>query len=72
MSWNSAWSDLRARFGGQIPRPPHWGGYRLIPEAIEFWQGRPARLHDRLRYSRLSGGEWRRETIGAVKVLCWG
>jgi pyridoxamine 5'-phosphate oxidase len=39
------------------PRPPHWGGYRVVPEAIEFWQGRPNRMHDRLRY-RLAGGRW--------------
>jgi len=44
------------------PRPPHWGGYRLVPDGFEFWQGRKSRLHDRLRY-RLDGGAWVRERL---------
>ncbi|MEJ8811196.1 pyridoxamine 5'-phosphate oxidase [Variovorax ureilyticus] len=44
------------------PRPPHWGGFRLVPDRWEFWQGRKSRLHDRLRY-RLEGGEWVRERL---------
>jgi len=43
--------------GKDIPRPPHWGGYRVVPEAMEFWQGRPSRLHDRLLY-RLQDQTW--------------
>jgi pyridoxamine 5'-phosphate oxidase len=48
---------MAARFAGaDVPRPPHWGGYRLRPRLLEFWQGRPDRLHDRLCYTRRAGG----------------
>jgi pyridoxamine 5'-phosphate oxidase len=51
-----------AQHGLHPPRPPHWGGYRLVPDTWEFWQGRKSRLHDRLRY-RLDGGAWVRERL---------
>ena len=48
---------------GDIPLPPFWGGYRLVPEVVELWQGRPNRLHDRLRYTRSADGGWRIERL---------
>ena len=55
-------AKVAAKFLMNPPRPPHWGGFRLKPEAWEFWQGRKSRLHDRLRY-RLDGGAWTRERL---------
>ena len=52
-------ADVSARFGeGEIPRPPQWGGYRLVPVSWEFWQGGENRLHDRFRYTGKDGGNW--------------
>ena len=51
-----------AQFLFNPPRPPHWGGFRLVPHRWEFWQGRKSRLHDRLRYSR-EGDDWLRERL---------
>jgi pyridoxamine 5'-phosphate oxidase len=62
-------ADARARFAeGDVPCPPHWGGYRLVPDEVELWQGRPSRLHDRLRYRPLlveqgKGARWTIERL---------
>ncbi|MGW0603431.1 pyridoxamine 5'-phosphate oxidase [Streptomyces sp. NPDC002644] len=60
-----AFADLDARYPAdeQVPVPPHWGGFRVAPESVEFWQGRGNRLHDRLRYVALPGGGWRIERL---------
>lgn len=56
--------ELMQRFpDGDVPRPPHWGGYRVRPLTMEFWQGRPDRLHDRLRYQRVQPDGWRLERL---------
>ncbi|EIK51895.1 pyridoxamine 5'-phosphate oxidase [Stutzerimonas stutzeri TS44] len=56
-------AETEQRFLDQAPHcPPHWGGYRLVPERMEFWQGRPSRLHDRLDYRSVAGG-WERQRL---------
>ncbi len=58
-----AWAARQAELGDNPARPAHWGGYRLVPDRWEFWQGRPSRLHDRLRYTPDSQGGWLRERL---------
>lgn len=77
-AWTSPQSDvivdrkvLERRFGdlelshqgADVPRPANWGGFRVVPQFVEFWQGQPDRLHDRFRYRRLAGGGWRIERL---------
>ncbi|MBL1110522.1 pyridoxamine 5'-phosphate oxidase [Streptomyces sp. 5-8] len=63
---DTAYAELEARYpeDEQVPVPPHWGGFRVAPETIEFWQGRHNRLHDRLRYTARPNGTWKVDRLG--------
>ncbi|MGZ8397457.1 MAG: pyridoxamine 5'-phosphate oxidase [Gemmatimonadales bacterium] len=56
-------TQMGGRYPGEVPLPPHWGGFRVTPETVEFWQGRESRLHDRIRYVRKQGGGWQVERL---------
>ena len=59
IAWAAAVRELEERFAGrEVPRPAHWGGFRIAPERIEFWQGHKHRLHDRMAYLRQSDGSY--------------
>lgn len=62
---DAAYEELSTRYleGEQVPVPPHWGGFRIAPQSVEFWQGRQNRLHDRLRYVAEPDGSWRVERL---------
>jgi pyridoxamine 5'-phosphate oxidase len=59
---DARFEQLSDQFGDDIPRPAHWGGWRITPTSVEFWQGRPNRFHDRIRY-RLEADGWRKERL---------
>ena len=61
----AAYEELNARYpeGEQVPVPPNWGGFRVAPQTVEFWQGRHDRLHDRLRFVAEQDGSWRVERL---------
>jgi pyridoxamine 5'-phosphate oxidase len=62
---DAMYEELAARYpeGEQVPVPPNWGGFRVVPQSVEFWQGRWNRLHDRLRYVAEPDGSWRVERL---------
>ncbi len=57
------WDEMKGKFPAEVPLPPNWGGFVLKPERIEFWQGRPNRLHDRFQYTRQADNSWKLERI---------
>jgi len=59
------WRELEKKFPNEVPLHPHWGGFILRPERIEFWQGRPSRLHDRFSYARQPDNSWKLERLAA-------
>jgi pyridoxamine 5'-phosphate oxidase len=59
----SKWNEMEKKFPNQVPLPPNWGGFVLKPERIEFWQGRPSRLHDRFCYTRQPDNSWKLERL---------
>jgi pyridoxamine 5'-phosphate oxidase len=60
---DAKWNELAVKFPGDVPLPPNWGGYVLKAERIEFWQGRPSRLHDRFCYTRQADNSWKLERL---------
>lgn len=63
---DAGWEEIHRRFGpdeGQVPVPPFWGGYRVCPDTVEFWQGRANRMHDRFEYTRQPDGSWTIERL---------
>ncbi|MGZ4429653.1 MAG: pyridoxamine 5'-phosphate oxidase [Nocardioidaceae bacterium] len=61
---DASYDETAARFGDdEVPVPPHWGGFRVVPETMEFWQGRSNRMHDRLRYRRTADGGWETDRL---------
>lgn len=62
-SLETKWRELEMKYPKNVPLPPNWGGYILKPERIEFWQGRPSRLHDRFQYFRQPDGSWKIERL---------
>lgn len=56
-------SNISAQYGDQVPRPAHWGGFRLVPDYVEFWQGRSSRFHDRIAFTKNDQGVWLRQRL---------